>query len=101
MARNGKRLLQGEKILLSQGSQEWDQADVTQILLQILLMDMLMAGLWLSKNVIAMSLDIKLTERKKNKQSYLEWTQGPYFSFAEGHLFYDTPKAYREMGASS
>ena len=41
-------------------------------------------------------LDIKLTERKKNKQSYLEWTQGPYFSFSEGHLFYDTPKAYRK-----
>ncbi len=43
-------------------------------------------------------LDIKYSERKKNKQSYLEWTQGPYFSFAEGHLFYDTPKAYRKWG---
>ena len=43
-------------------------------------------------------LDIKLTERKKNKQTYLEWTQGPYFSFAEGHLFYDTPKAYKKWG---
>lgn len=41
-------------------------------------------------------LDIKLTERKKNKQSHLEWTQGPYFSFGEGHLFYDTPKAYKK-----
>ncbi len=41
-------------------------------------------------------LDIKLTERKKNKQSFLEWTQGPYFCFAEGHLFYDTPKAYNK-----
>jgi hypothetical protein len=39
-------------------------------------------------------LDIKYTERKKIKQSFWEWTQGPYFSFAEGHLFYDTPKAY-------
>lgn len=39
-------------------------------------------------------LDIKLTERKKNKKSFEEWTQGPYFSFAEGHLFYDIPKAY-------
>ncbi len=39
-------------------------------------------------------LDIKYTERKRNKQSFWEWTQGPYFSFAEGHLFYDTPKAY-------
>lgn len=43
-------------------------------------------------------LDIKLTERKKNKQSYFEWTQGPYLSFAEGHLFYDTPKAYGKWG---
>jgi hypothetical protein len=43
-------------------------------------------------------LDIKLTERKKNKQSYFEWTQGPYLSFAEGHLFYDTPKSYRKWG---
>ncbi|HZV47963.1 MAG TPA: hypothetical protein VFG06_11550 [Thermodesulfovibrionales bacterium] len=41
-------------------------------------------------------LDIKYTERKKNKQSFWEWTQGPYFSFAEGHLFYDTPKAYKK-----
>jgi len=39
-------------------------------------------------------LDIKYTERKKNKESFWEWTQGPYFSFAEGHLFYNTPKAY-------
>lgn len=39
-------------------------------------------------------LDIKYTERKKNKQSFFEWTQGPYYSFAEGHLFYDTPKGY-------
>ena len=43
-------------------------------------------------------LDIKFTERKKNKQSFWEWTQGPYFSFAEGHLFYDTPKAYKNGG---
>jgi hypothetical protein len=41
-------------------------------------------------------LDIKYSERKKDKQSYSEWTQGPYFSFAEGHLFYDTPKAYEK-----
>jgi hypothetical protein len=41
-------------------------------------------------------LDIKFTERKKNKKSSFEWTQGPYFSFAEGHLFYDTPKAYKK-----
>lgn len=41
-------------------------------------------------------LDIKYTERKKHKQSFFEWTQGPYFSFAEGHIFYDTPKAYKK-----
>jgi hypothetical protein len=41
-------------------------------------------------------LDIKYTERKKNKQSFWEWTQGPYFSFSEGHLFYNTPKAYKK-----
>jgi hypothetical protein len=41
-------------------------------------------------------LDIKFTERKKNKQSYWEWTQGPYFSFTEGHLFYNTRKAYNK-----
>ena len=47
-------------------------------------------------------LDIKYSERKKDKQSYSEWTQGPYFSFAEGHLFYDTPQAYRKkMGTGS
>lgn len=42
------------------------------------------------------ALDIKYTERKKDKKSFFEWTQGPYFSFAEGHLFYDTPKAYKK-----
>lgn len=43
-------------------------------------------------------LDIKYTGRKKHKQSFFEWTQGPYFSFAEGHMFYDTPKAYKKWG---
>jgi hypothetical protein len=41
-------------------------------------------------------LDIKYSERKKDKQSFFEWTQGPYFCFAEGHLFYDTPKPYKK-----
>jgi hypothetical protein len=41
-------------------------------------------------------LDIKFTERKKKNKSYFEWTQGPYYSFAEGHLFYDTQKAYKK-----
>lgn len=39
-------------------------------------------------------LDIRLTERKKNKTSYLEWTQGPYYCFSEGQLIYDVPEAY-------
>lgn len=43
-------------------------------------------------------LDIKYTGRKKHKQSFFEWTQGPYFSFAEGHIFYDTPKGYEKWG---
>lgn len=42
------------------------------------------------------TLDIKYTERKKDKKSFFEWTQGPYFSFTEGHLFYDTPKGYEK-----
>ncbi|GEM_PF-3091717 len=33
---------------------------------------------------------------KTSKQSVFEWTQGPYFSFTEGHIFYDTPKAYKK-----
>ncbi len=39
-------------------------------------------------------LDIKYTERSRNKQSCFEWTQGPYYSFAEGHLFYDISSGY-------
>lgn len=41
-----------------------------------------------------MELDIKLTERKKDKLSYYEWTQGPYYCFSEGQLIYDTKEAY-------
>lgn len=46
------------------------------------------------KESFKMELDIKLTERKKNKLSYYEWTQGPYFCFSEGQLIYDTKEAY-------
>jgi hypothetical protein len=46
------------------------------------------------KESFKMELDIKLTERKKNKLSYYEWTQGPYFCFSEGQLIYDTREAY-------
>lgn len=35
-------------------------------------------------------------ETPTSKQAVFEWTQGPYFSFAEGHLFYDTPKGYEK-----
>jgi len=46
------------------------------------------------KDSFKIELDIKLTERKKNKISYLEWTQGPYYCFSEGQLIYDDPEAY-------
>jgi len=46
------------------------------------------------KESFKMELDIKLTERKKNKVSYNEWTQGPYYCFSEGQLIYDTRGAY-------
>ena len=46
------------------------------------------------KESFRMELDIKLTERKKNRISYLEWTQGPYYCFSEGQLFYDAKDAY-------
>ncbi|KAA0893556.1 hypothetical protein [Oryzomonas rubra] len=39
-------------------------------------------------------LDIKLTERKKDKISYYEWIQGPYYCFSEGQLIYDAREAY-------
>jgi len=46
------------------------------------------------KESFKMELDIKLTERKKNKISYYEWTQGPYYCFSEGQLIYDHKEAY-------
>lgn len=46
------------------------------------------------KESFKMELDIKLTERKKNKISYFEWTQGPYYCFSEGQLIYDEKEAY-------
>lgn len=46
------------------------------------------------KESFKMELDIKLTERKKNKVSYFEWTQGPYYCFSEGQLIYDARDAY-------
>lgn len=39
-------------------------------------------------------LDIKLTERVEKGVQVLRWTQGPYYAFKEGHILYDTPKAY-------
>lgn len=46
------------------------------------------------KDSFKMELDIKLTDRKKNKISYYEWTQGPYYCFSEGQLIYDAREAY-------
>ena len=39
-------------------------------------------------------LDIKLTDRKKNKIAYKEWTQGPDFCFSEGQILYDSKQGY-------
>jgi len=41
-------------------------------------------------------LDIKYVERKVKGKSVMRWTQGPYCCFAEGHIVYDTPKAYSQ-----
>jgi hypothetical protein len=46
------------------------------------------------KESFKLELDIKLMERKKDKVSYFEWTQGPYFCFSEGQLLYDAREAY-------
>jgi hypothetical protein len=35
-------------------------------------------------------LDIELSKRQKNKKSYKVWTQGPYFSFSAGNIFFDS-----------
>ena len=41
------------------------------------------------------ALDIKDTERKKDKKSYWVWTQGADFSFSTGDTIYDTNEAYK------
>ena len=41
------------------------------------------------------ALDIKRTERVKNKNKRLVWTQGSWFSFKRGDTIYDTPDAYK------
>ena len=46
------------------------------------------------KDCFKKELDIKLTERKKNKLTYYEWTQGPYYCFSEGQTIYDAKEAY-------
>ena len=40
------------------------------------------------------ALDIKYTERIEHTKAVMRWTQGNCYSFAEGHVLYDTPKAY-------
>jgi len=40
------------------------------------------------------ALDIKLTERVKEKVKNCVWTQGSMFSFSTGDILYDTPAAY-------
>lgn len=40
-------------------------------------------------------LDIELSTRQKQKKAYKVWTQGPYFSFSEGNIFYDSLDAFK------
>ena len=40
-------------------------------------------------------LDIKWTKRKVNNKDWWGWTQGKAFAFCEGHILYDSPKAYQ------
>lgn len=46
------------------------------------------------KESFKMELDIKFTERRKDKISHYEWVQGPYYCFSEGQLIYDDRNAY-------
>ena len=39
-------------------------------------------------------LDIKYLPRKKDKITFYEWSQGPYYCFSQGQTFYDSPLAY-------
>lgn len=41
-------------------------------------------------------LDIKYTKRVVKKVDYYKWTQGLYYCFAEGHVFYDSPHGYSQ-----
>lgn len=40
-------------------------------------------------------LDIKWTKRIVHKKEWWGWTQGRCLAFCEGHVIYDTPKAYQ------
>ena len=44
------------------------------------------------------ALDIRQTERKRDKKKILVWTQGSTFSFKKGDKIYDTSDAYSEWG---
>jgi hypothetical protein len=46
------------------------------------------------KDSFKKELNIEFTERKKAKVSYYEWTQGPYYCFSEGQVFYDVKEGY-------
>jgi hypothetical protein len=39
-------------------------------------------------------LDIRLTDRKKDKISYRDWKQGPDYCFSEGQILYDSKYGY-------
>jgi hypothetical protein len=52
------------------------------------------------KDTFRNELDIKYLPRKKQKQTHYEWSQGPYFSFSEGQIIYDTPKGYERWDSA-
>jgi hypothetical protein len=46
------------------------------------------------KECFKKELNIEFTERKKDRATYYEWTQGPYYCFSEGQVFYDVKEGY-------
>lgn len=48
------------------------------------------------KECFKRELDIKYTQKTKNKQTYFEWTQGKYYCFSAGQILYSSKFAYKK-----
>ena len=46
------------------------------------------------KECFKRELDIRYTARTKKRETYFEWTQGPYYCFSAGQVLYQSNKAY-------